>query len=131
MTGRGGFSFIPEGNQVINHTHTLQRDLRYFSPYPDSFWPDRWLPEQARQKLPSNEKFILDATAFNPFSYGPASCVGKNLALLELRAVTCFIIQKFNVKAKEDFCMDSWLDGIEDYFVIKRQPLPVVVEPRR
>ncbi|KIM75269.1 hypothetical protein PILCRDRAFT_679651 [Piloderma croceum F 1598] len=101
-------SFIPEGKQVINHTYSLQRNPRYFSPCPDSFWPDRWLPEQDRHKIPSDERFILDLIAFNSFSYGPANCVGKNLALLEMRAITCFIVQKFKFKAKEGFRLEVY-----------------------
>jgi cytochrome P450 len=111
--------------------YTLQRNPRYFSPFPDSFWPDRWLPEKDRQKISSKEEFIHDPTAFNPFSYGPASCVGKNLALLELRAVTCFLVQKFTFKAKEGFNVESWEDGIQDYFVVKRPALPVVMDVRK
>jgi cytochrome P450 len=79
----------------------------------------------------AHEEFILDPIAFQPFSYGPAGCVGKNLALVELRAVTCFIIQRFDFKPKEGFRMESWEEGIEDYFVAKRPALPVVVEVRR
>ena|ERR1700720_2309857 len=123
-------SFIPEGTQVFNHSYTLQRNPHYFYPYPDSFLPDRWLPKEDREKVLQDDNFILDLTAFNPFSYGPANCVGKNLALLELRVVTCFVVQKLNFKAKEGFKSDSWEDGIEDFFVVKRPPLPVVVEAR-
>jgi len=123
--------FIPEGNQILNHTYTLQRNPRYFSPFPDSFWPDRWLPEQDRQKISRNAEFVLDLKAFNPFSFGPASCVGKNLALLELREVTCFIVQRFTFKYKEGFSVGSWEEGTEDYFVVKRPALPVVMEVRR
>ncbi|KIM78409.1 hypothetical protein PILCRDRAFT_11126 [Piloderma croceum F 1598] len=123
--------FIPEGNNIFTHTHTLQRNPRYFSPYPDSFWPDRWLPEKDREKAPFNEEFILDLAAFNPFSYGPANCVGKNLALLELRVITCFIVQKFNLKVKQGFRIETWEEGIEDFFVVKRPPLPVIMEARR
>jgi cytochrome P450 len=75
--------------------------------------------------------FILDPSAFIPFSYGPANCVGRNLALVELRAITCYIVQRFNFRPKKGFNMKSWEEGIEDYFVVKRPPLPVVVEARR
>jgi hypothetical protein len=27
--------------------------------------------------------------------------------------------------------LESWEEGIEDYFVVKRPPLPVIVEARR
>ena len=124
-------SFIPEGNQVINHTLSLHRNPRYFSPCPDTFWPDRWLPERDRQGLPSKETFILNHAAYIPFSYGPANCAGKNLALLELRAVTCYIVQKFKFTAREGSGLDSWEEGIEDFFVVKKPPLAVIVEPRR
>jgi len=60
--------------------------------------------------------------------YGPANCIGKSLALLELRAVICFLIQMFNFKAKDGFNLESWEEGIKDYFVMKRPPLPVIVE---
>jgi cytochrome P450 len=89
------------------------------------------LSEKDRQQLPSNEKFALDTRAFNPFSYGPANCVGKNLALLEMRVVICFIVQKFLFEPKEGFRLESWEEGIEDLFVVKRPPLPVTLELRR
>jgi cytochrome P450 len=80
--------------------------------------------------MPTDGEFILDHSAFNPFSYGPANCVGKNLALLELRVVTCFIVQKLEFKAKDGFRMESWEEGVEDFSVAKKPPLPVVVETR-
>jgi cytochrome P450 len=113
---------------VLNHTLSLHRNPRCFSPYSDAFWPDRWLPERDREKLPFNETFILDHAAYIPFSYGPASCVGKNLALLEMRAVICYVVQKFGFKVKEGFRIDAWEDGIGDFFVVKSPALPVVVE---
>ncbi|KIM73430.1 hypothetical protein PILCRDRAFT_829164 [Piloderma croceum F 1598] len=133
-TGSGGRNvgpyFIPEGNQVLNHTLSLHRNPRYFSPYPDTFWPDRWLPERDREELPSNETFILNHAAYIPFSYGPANCVGKNVALLEMRAVTCYVVQKFMFKVKEGFRIDTWEEGIGDFFLVKSPALPVVVETR-
>ena len=128
---RNDSSFVPEGSQVTNHLYTIHRNPRYFSPFPDSFLPERWLPEKERQKLMPDGNFFLDTAAFNPFSYGPANCVGKNLAIAELRAVTCFTVQKFNFKAREGFRVESWEEGIKDFFVIKRPALPVVVEVRR
>jgi cytochrome P450 len=127
----GNFSFIPEGTQVNNHTYSLHRNRQCFSPSPDSFWPDRWMPEQDRQKPPSNEPFILNHAAFNPFSYGPANCVGKHLAMLKLRSDICFIIQKFDFEPAKGFKLESWEDGFLDYFVVKRPPLPVIVNVRR
>jgi len=59
---------------------------------------------------------------------GPANCAGKNLALLELRGLVCFVMQKFEFKASEGF--EKWEEGVADFFVVKRPPLPVVLEAR-
>jgi cytochrome P450 len=76
-------------------------------------------------------EFIHDTTAFIPFSLGPANCAGKSVALLELRGLMCFMVQKFNFKGKEGLRPESWEEEIADYFVIKKPPLPVFVEARR
>jgi cytochrome P450 len=57
-------------------------------------------------KIPSDAREIFDLTVFNPFSYGAANCVGRNLALLEMRAITCFIVQKFKFEAKDGVGME-------------------------
>jgi cytochrome P450 len=122
--------FIPEGTNVSIHTFTLHRNPRAFSPFPDSFWPDRWLPESDRSGMPSSSEFIHDSIAFQPFSFGPAGCVGKNLAQLELRAVTCNLVKRFDFRVEEGFKLESWEEGITDCFVVSRPPLPVVLHVR-
>ena len=133
-------SFIPEGNQVFVHTYTVQRDPRYFYPFPDTFWPDRWLPELNRRPIspspptlssPVDTKFTHDGNAFIPFSIGPASCVGKNLALLELRGLFCSLVQKFDFRPQQGFSLESWEEGVTDIFIMGKPALPVVVEARR
>jgi len=124
-------SFIPEGNNIFVHTYSLHRDPRYFSPLPDSFWPDRWLPERDRRSASSPSEFIHDLVAFQPFSFGPDNCVGKNLALQQLRALVCFMVQRFDFTLGEGCELESWEDNIEDYFVMKRPPIPVVLQVRQ
>lgn len=126
---------IPEGNNISVHTYSLHRNPRCFFPLPDSFWPDRWLPEPDRQCPPLSAtkdygEFVHDTTAFIPFSLGPANCAGKNLALRELRGLVCFIVQTFKFKVKEGFRLESWEEEIADFFVLKKPALPVVVEAR-
>lgn len=71
-----------------------------------------------------------NASAFIPFSFGPANCAGKNMALLEMRAVVCFIVQRFDLRVKDGFELDNWDDGIEDWFVTMLPSLPVVFNAR-
>jgi hypothetical protein len=40
----------------------------------------------------------------------------------------CFMVQRFNFKVKEGFKLESWKEGLEDFFVIKKLALPVVVD---
>jgi cytochrome P450 len=113
----------------------VHRDPRNFYPLPDSFWPDRWLPEADRHGPPSltydTTKFIHNTAAFAPFSLGTANCAGKGLAAMELRSLVCAIVQRFEFMAKEDFVLEAWPEGMKDAFVMQRPPLPVIVEARR
>ncbi|KAF9241320.1 cytochrome P450 [Melanogaster broomeanus] len=74
-----GTHYITDGTQVQVPPYVLHRDPKYFFPHPDDFWPDRWLLEAS-----DSPDLVLDRSAFIPFSMGPANCVGKPLAMLEL-----------------------------------------------
>ena len=59
------------------NTLTLHRDSRNFSPFTDEFWPERWLIVQGSMELPNSipkTKFVHNAAAFIPFSYGEPLC---------------------------------------------------------
>jgi hypothetical protein len=58
----------------ITDNTIVQRDPRYFSPCPETFWPERWLPEGPELAMARNEVFVHDTTAFMPFSFGECSC---------------------------------------------------------
>jgi cytochrome P450 len=56
-------------------TVTVAQYAAYHSSYnfkdPDSFVPERWLPE-GQEEYGSDQKKV-----FQPFSYGPRNCLGK------------------------------------------------------
>lgn len=116
-------SFIPEGTSILIHTFTIHRNSRYFS-HPDSFIPERWLAN-AR---PSD--FVHNSDAFIPFSVGPQNCVGKNLAMMELRAVVASIVQRLDMSAAGGLGWEQWEDGIKDWFVATLPPLHVRLQVR-
>lgn len=118
-------SFIAEGNNVIVHTFSIHHDPRNFSD-PDSFLPERWLSQDPNR--PSD--FIHKPNAFIPFSVGPQNCAGKGLAILELRAVVSFLVQRFDITAKGGPEWEQWEDGIEDWFATMLPPLPVHLKMR-
>lgn len=71
-----GGLYIPPGTHVGTSLYTLMRNPRHFE-RPNNFMPGRWLsPCQSR---------LLNLEAFEPFGIGPRSCIGRNLAELELK----------------------------------------------
>ena len=129
---------MSEGTAVNTPLYVLLRDPRYFSPYPNNFWPDRWLPLSDRQppEFPRNplkdekKPFILNTAAFIPFSFGPANCAGKNLAYMEMRMVVALVMQRVNLSFDNDYDPSQWEKDLEDFFLVKKGKLPVVLSPR-
>ena len=128
-------SFLPEQTQVSVWAYTIHRDPEHFSPLPDVFWPDRWLP-QNEYKLPSGhvipaDQVITDRDLFIPFSTGPMVCVGKNVAMTEMRAVMCALVQQFDMKMADRTYVDTWEDKIKETFTTGRGSLPIYISLRK
>lgn len=103
---------IPAGTQIYVPPYTLHRDPRYFPLSPDKFIPERWLDDKE-----------LDTTAFIPFSYGPANCVGRRLAKQELLMVTSTLLQRFTLSLADGYNSDDWPKQAKDYLTVTRAPL--------
>ena len=74
--------FIPPGCSVGTQAFTMHRDSAVF-PAPEEFQPDRWVrPTQAMKD------------AFRPFGGGSRICIGKHLAVMELRLVTALLYRR-------------------------------------
>lgn len=65
-----------------------------------SFVPERWLPNTGYE----NDK----KEAFQPFSFGPRNCLGKNLAYHEMRIILGTVLWNFDL----ELCPESnaWID---------------------
>ena len=124
----------------------MHLDARNFS-FPNTFWPDRWLLASGRVQLAAlplgvlapdmGEGYSLDVsslnhneTAFMPFSYGPMNCVGKNLALAEIRMVASTLIRQFEFRLKDGWEVEEYRKGFRDYGIATRPRLPVLVTRR-
>jgi len=116
------FRFIPEETQLSLHTYSIHRDPRNFY-RPDAFLPERWLSKGA----PAGEH---NTAAFFPFSYGPANCVGKNLALMEMRMVLCWMLRRFRFSMAAGVAYEGWEARIRDWNVINNDPLLVSISLR-
>ncbi|KAM5536735.1 hypothetical protein V8D89_009574 [Ganoderma adspersum] len=134
---------LPPGTNVWPHVYSHHLDPRNFSPYTAEFWPERWLlasgdpstslapsDPAARGVSPSSPEFRHDEAGFIPFSSGPMNCVGKTLAMQEMRMVLCAVLQKFRIKAEEGWDLRTYEANYRDYFTAQRPELPVTLEVR-
>jgi cytochrome P450 len=115
-------SVVPEETQLTLHTYSIHRDPRNFHS-PEAFLPERWF----RTSAPAGEH---NTAAFFPFSYGPANCAGKNLALLEMRILLCWVIRRFRFSKAPGVSYEDWEGRIQDWFVVHQDPLFISISPR-
>ncbi|RLN93619.1 hypothetical protein BBJ28_00017397 [Nothophytophthora sp. Chile5] len=84
-------TFVPAGTDVGLAYLTTARLTSVWGPDAASFVPERFLDPETGKLL---EKLPTKLTAFNP---GPRVCVGRNLAMLELKTVVACLLGRFRV----------------------------------
>ncbi|RAL14685.1 cytochrome P450 [Aspergillus homomorphus CBS 101889] len=85
-------SFVPGGVSVSVPHYATYRSARNFA-FPDCFLPERWLG--AAQYSEDRRE------AFQPFSFGPKACIGRNLAYAEMRTVLAKLLWHFDLTMDE------------------------------
>ena len=130
---------LPPGTSVWPHVYSQHLDPRNFAPYTAEFWPERWLlasrdlapsDPAARGVSSTSPEFRHDEAGFIPFLIGPMNCVGKTLAMQEMRMVLCAVLQRFRIKAEEGWDPRTYVANYRDYLAAQRPELPVVLEVR-
>lgn len=77
-------------------------------PRPFEFWPERWLDNTSNNDSFENEPTAvtqdpaLARSAFAAFSTGSHSCVGKELAYMEMTLLLARILFLYDIKPAED-----------------------------
>ena len=95
--------WIPEGMGTIVHLLAAFHLNSNFH-RPNEFLPERWL-EQAKY----TGEFVDDnRDIFQPFSIGPRSCLGRNLATSEMRLIMAKLLFHFDLTL--DQSTGDWLD---------------------
>lgn len=75
--------------------------------------------------------FVLNTTAFIPFSIGPANCAGKNLAWMEMRMVIVLILRRLDIRLEDGYDPKRWYSDIKDQFVTMKGVLPTIMTLRK
>ncbi|KAF8510473.1 cytochrome P450 [Hysterangium stoloniferum] len=118
--------FIPGNTNVSVPAYTQQLDKRNFWPSPEAFIPERWLTGGL------GEGSRLEATALMSFSFGPFGCLGRTLAMQELRIVVSRLLLAFHMNAPENFDHEDYHQSIRNIrTTLFPFPLPAIITHRR
>jgi cytochrome P450 len=79
---------LPAGASVLFSAYSLQRDPALFAD-PDTFDPDRWLPERAKD---------IPRPAFVPFGAGNRQCIGEGFAWTEAVVVLATVASRWRMR---------------------------------
>ncbi|PMD67138.1 cytochrome P450 monooxygenase-like protein [Hyaloscypha bicolor E] len=88
----------------------------------EEFLPERW---------GERPELVLNKAVFMPFSLGTYSCIGKQLALMELRVVTARIVTQLDIAFAPGKDDTDLLEKTKDVFTLEVAPLGMVFSPRR
>ena len=93
-------------------SYTIHHSKDIWGVNADDFVPDRWYNLTERQK-----------NAFIPFSYGPRSCIGRNVAEMELKLIVGTTFRRYN--------FDLYQEQLETREGFLRKPLKCMVGIKR
>ncbi|PVI04480.1 cytochrome P450 [Periconia macrospinosa] len=105
-------TYIPGNTNIVAPRYTIARLETCFKDA-SSFIPERWYNEGSEMKGNDNRK------GFAPFGIGRYGCVGKQLALAELRLVTALLVKKYKFWFAEGGDGQEVFDGMIDKFTVE------------
>jgi cytochrome P450 len=79
---------VPRGANVFFSPYALHHDDRSY-PEPESFDPDRWIPDRAAEIPPC---------AYLPFGLGQRSCIGDSMAMTALLIVVATLMSRWEFR---------------------------------
>ncbi|RYP42639.1 hypothetical protein DL767_000008 [Monosporascus sp. MG133] len=99
-------TYIPGNVTIVSPRYSLGR-LESSYEIADQFIPERWT---------TRTEMVKDARGFAPFSQGRFNCVGKNLAMSEMRFVIALLIKRFEVGFGGDNKGEKLFADLRDQF---------------
>ncbi|KAH8201550.1 hypothetical protein TruAng_004321 [Truncatella angustata] len=83
--------YFPPGTVLSVPTYSIHHSTEIWGSDAMEFRPERW------EKLTERQK-----NAFIPFSYGPRSCVGRNVAEMEMKMIVATWARRYDVYLRQD-----------------------------
>lgn len=88
---------IPADTRITFNASAIQKDPEFVDD-PEIFRPERFLPDAIAERMHDPVKSVLDHRLLaTPFSMGARMCPGARLAENEILALTCRLIQDFEI----------------------------------
>ncbi|KAH8835133.1 cytochrome P450 [Flagelloscypha sp. PMI_526] len=116
-------NYLPPYTGVSLPIWTLHRDPENFT-QPDTFIPDRWLPS-SDVRMDSEWKHNTDA--YMPFSAGLGLCLGKQVALYNMKYLLVTLMQNLDITFAKDFDVDAFDASYNERLLWTHDPLMVQV----
>ncbi|KAL7949231.1 cytochrome P450 [Trichoderma barbatum] len=82
--------FVPSGTIVSVSNWAIHHSENYFE-HPDDFMPERWLDPDSKDTKQANRAF----------SIGARSCIGREMAITELRLILAKLVYKFDMQLQD------------------------------
>lgn len=113
--------FIPEGTLVVVDLFATGRSSMNFA-HPLEFRPERYLENPDPEFASDRRK------SMRVFSAGPRDCLGKNLALAEMRIILARIIFNFDLQLVTPVDK-NWIEKMPAFTFWEKTPLMVTLTP--
>ncbi|KAJ5511201.1 Cytochrome P450 E-class group I [Penicillium expansum] len=109
---------IPGKTALSVHHWSTYRNAQNFR-LPNQFIPERWI----------GDEFATDnKAAFQPFSFGPRNCIGKNLAYHEMRLILAKVLYNFDLSLLPESI--GW-EKQKTFFLWEKNDLMVQLKARK
>ncbi|KAJ7577377.1 cytochrome P450 [Mycena floridula] len=105
--------YIPPHTTIACPIYSLHRDSANFS-RPDDFLPERWIDSSG---------LVHNPDAFIPFSAGIGICIGKAVALHNLKFLAASMIRSFDLSFHRGFDLATFEASYKEYNLWQHDPL--------
>ncbi|KAF9889645.1 hypothetical protein FE257_007153 [Aspergillus nanangensis] len=116
-----GEEWIPGNTTIQVNLYAMSHSESHFV-QPDDFIPERFF---------SRPELVKHKDAFAPFLIGPYGCIGKNLAYMEIRLLTAYLITNFDVSFAPGEDGTALLSESIDHFTMALAPLHLCFKDRK
>lgn len=129
--------FLPAGSECGTPAYSIHRHPDYFRE-PSMYIPERWIEgatcESSLGLSWTSTKYDVETArnAFCPFSIGPRGCIGKSMALMEMRLTLARLMFLFDIELADRTGEDAAGHlALTDHFVVSKTGPNVVIRRRQ